>query len=110
MSTQTPTPTKTKLAARRGCRSASLTGTNLTDGQPIRRRIRSGKDMGDGRTTRALSKQVIGRANAARLWLTKAGEPMELTPFLEDAVNASVRSVLASNPDFKLPAWCAFNG
>ena len=103
-------PTETKTAARRVCRAAMATGTNLVSGQPMRRRIRSGKDMGDGRTTRALAQVVIGRADLARLWLAKNGRPMELTPFLEDAINASVRSVMASNPDFKLPPWCAFNG
>lgn len=109
MSDTKTTIIESNVSSRRVCRAASLNGTAFTAGQPIRRRIRSGKDMGDGRTTRALSQLVIGRADLARLWRSKDGKPMDLTPFLEDAINAAVRVELASNPDFKLPTWCAFN-
>lgn len=98
MDSTTTLPPKSKRRA--SCRINDA-GTALTSGQPIRRLA--------GRTTCALSAVSDARVEAARLWVrSESGKAQTKQDFISDAIDMAVRSLLAANPDFKLPPACAF--
>jgi hypothetical protein len=62
------------------------------------------------RTTCAVSAISDGRVEAARLWVFDPdGRAVSKEQFISQAIDEKTRRVLAENPRFQLPEWCAFD-